>query len=371
MNRRINEKDSKRIVNLDFLRGLFIILAMNQHFAYYLNMWYVEYFRDSIALGTTYQSHLEMIGKNLPIDVVTYWLAKIFTPWVSQIYLTMAAFNLGKYSQDEMKNNINEKIKTHMLILTFFIAENLIVAPNLGQGISIYPIMLWMIILTILSLAFRFFGVAGIVCVAFVSMFRFIIPIELISGFFEHLIKYKIHPGFEYDAKVEYFILSGCMGYLIGHVYYFKNNYRSINYKIFILLGFLFSAPYLFWGNSFEINIVDVFATEHSLSRSMLGSFFILGVQALVISAFLWLEERQVRFNIRVINWIGINSILVFAFHRIIFVKIIAPLSTLIHAMMNERLSASTIMIYIYISLTVLICYLLQRSPILKVILKK
>lgn len=371
MNKRSNNKVNERLVNLDFLRGFFIILALNQHFAYYLNMWYVEYFRDSVALSTTYSSHFGMIGKNLSIDAVSFWLAKVFTPWVSQVYLTMAAFNLGKYSQDELKNTLGNKVKIYVLIFFFFVAENLIVAPNLGQGISFYPIMLWMVVLTALSLAYGYLGIGGVVSIAFISMFRFVIPTELISDFFESAIQTNIHPGFEYDAKFEYFILSGCLGFLIGHIYYFKNKYTSLNYKQFIPLGLLLSLPYLIWGVPFHVNPNDVFSTEHDLSRTMSGTFFIIGIQAIIIPFFLWLESVNVKFKLGIINWIGINSILIFAFHRILFVKIIAPISTLIHSMMNEPLSASTIMIYLYISITLLICYIIQRSPVLNVILKK
>ena len=371
LSKRNSNELRERIVNLDFLRGFFIILALNQHFAYYLNMWYVEYFRDSLALSSTYAVHFSMIGKNLAVDKVSYWLAIIFTPWVSQVYLTMAAFNLGKYSQDDLKNDNNKKFKIYLLILLFFIGENLIVAPNLGQGLSFYPIMLWMLVLSILNLVYRYLGITGILILATFSLLRFMIPIELISDFFEELVQAKVHPGFEYDAKIEYFILSGCLGFLIGHIYYFKYKYLRFNYKMFIPVGVALSLPHLLWGIPFQVNPSDVFASEHDLSRTFLGTLFILGVQAIVIPLFLWLEENQIKINIRLVNWIGINSILIFAFHRIIFVKVIAPISTLVHAMMNEVLSASTAVIYLYIAITILICYVLQKSPLLNVIVKK
>jgi hypothetical protein len=98
-----NGELSSRIVNLDFLRGLFIILALDQHFTYYINVWYVDYFRDAMALTSTYAVHFPMIGKTVPTDSINHWLAIVFTPWVSQIYLTMAAFNLAKKNQNVLK----------------------------------------------------------------------------------------------------------------------------------------------------------------------------------------------------------------------------------------------------------------------------
>jgi len=97
------------------------LLALDQHFAYYLNVWYVDYFRDAIALGTTYAHLLPQIGKNLSTGPIEYWLALIFTPWVSQIYLTMSAFNLAKKTQDEFRQKLIEKIKILGLIFLFFI----------------------------------------------------------------------------------------------------------------------------------------------------------------------------------------------------------------------------------------------------------
>ena len=94
-----NDDSSSRLVNLDFLRGFFIILSLAQHFTYYINMWYVDYFKDTMALTSTYAVHFSMIGKQVSTDTFNQWMAVTFTPWVSQIYLTMAAFNLAKKRQ--------------------------------------------------------------------------------------------------------------------------------------------------------------------------------------------------------------------------------------------------------------------------------
>src|SRR6218665_1977288 len=77
-----SDESRPRLVNLDFLRGLFIILALDQHFTYYINMWYVDYFRDTMALTSTYAVHFPMIGKQVSSDYFNHLLAIIFTPWV-------------------------------------------------------------------------------------------------------------------------------------------------------------------------------------------------------------------------------------------------------------------------------------------------
>jgi hypothetical protein len=181
-----NNELGARIVNLDFLRGFFIILALYQHFSYYINVWYVDYFRDAIALTTTYSVHFPMIGKKVLIGNIEYWFALIFTPWVSQIYLTMSAFNLAKRTQEEFSENLFFKLKIFSLIFIFFVFENFIVAPNFGQAISFYPIMLWMVVLSLLAIIYRYSGINGIFVLSAITLIRFIIPIDYLSDFLKN-----------------------------------------------------------------------------------------------------------------------------------------------------------------------------------------
>jgi hypothetical protein len=104
-----------------------------------------------------------MIGKQIASDNINYWLAIIFTPWVSQIYLTMSAFNLARKDQLSFSEGMTAKFKAFGLIFLYFVFENFIVAPNFGQALSFYPIMLWMVVLTLLSVIYRFLGIKGIV----------------------------------------------------------------------------------------------------------------------------------------------------------------------------------------------------------------
>ena len=360
-----------RIKNLDFLRGFFVLLALDQHFSYYLNVWYLDYFRDSMALKTTYASHFPLIGKTLSVGPIEYWLALIFTPWVSQIYLTMSAFNLAKRSQEDFKGNLSSKLKIFGLIFLFFILENFIVAPNTGEAISFYPIMLWMIVLSLLSVLYKNLGIRAIAALTFISLFRFVVPIDLLSDFWESAIKNMFHPGYEYDARLEYFILSGCLGFFMGHIHYHKFNLRKKKNTYFILSGLFFIVLFYFFGDKFTIDPSNVFSTEHTLAGTFWGTLYILGVQGLVISLFLLLEEKNITFNLPVINWIGMNSLLVFSLHRILFVKFIAPASAMMGNFLGYTLSPSSIQLYIYITFTLIICYIIKRTPIIEIIFQR
>ena len=366
-----NDETSSRIVNLDFLRGFFVILALQQHFTYYMNMWYVEFFRDSIALRTTYASHFSMIGNQLNSGTVNYWFAYLFTPWVSQIYLTMSAFNLAKRDQAEFGESLSGKFKIYGLIFIYFVLENFIVAPNTGQAISFYPIMLWMVVLAILSLIYNYMGIKGIAVLTLLSLSIFVVPVELISDFLAEIVRTRIHPGFEYDARLEYFILSGCLGFIMGYVHYHLPNYKHKKDMIFALIGLALVLIYKFLGDPFIVYADDVLRTEHDLAATFTGTAYILGIQAIVISFFLWLERKRVYLKVPVIMWVGVNSLLVFALHRIFFIKLIAPISALVAGLSGRTLSANFIDIYIYIFITLGLCYFVKVTPIADIILQK
>src|SRR5690606_16306934 len=86
----------KRVHCLDFLRGFFVFLALWQHFGYYLNFWYVDYFGGWSYWENLLDFHKPFLGRQLSVDSVSTWAAWCFTPWVSQFYLFLAAINHAK-----------------------------------------------------------------------------------------------------------------------------------------------------------------------------------------------------------------------------------------------------------------------------------
>jgi len=366
-----NDETRARLVNLDFLRGLFIILALDQHFTYYINMWYVDYFRDTMALTSTYAVHFPMIGKQVSSDFFNHFLAVVFTPWVSQIYLTMAAFNLAKKDQTTFGIEMLGKFKVFGFILLYFVLENFIVAPNTGQAISFYPIMLWMLILALISIVYKYVGIRGILVFTLLCMLRFVVPVEYISDFFEELIQNRIHPGFEYDARFEYFVLSGCLGFIMGYVHYHLPLYRHKKDFLFAGMGVLLVLIYFLIGDTFVVPMDDVFSTEHDLARTFSGTAYIIGIQAIIVSAFLWLEKKNIKVNLPLVNWVGIYSLMIFALHRILFVKLIAPISIMIGSLTGRTLGASSVEVFIYIFITLAICYFVKISPISDIVLQR
>jgi hypothetical protein len=257
------------------------------------------------------------------------------------------------------------------MIFLYFIVENFIVAPNTGQAISFYPIMLWMVVLGLLSVVYNYLGIRGVLVFTLLSLLRFIVPVEYLSDFFEEIIQGRMHPGFEYDARFEYFVLSGCLGFIMGYVHYHMPLYKHRKDLLFTAVGALLILVYVLIGDAFSVPYDDFFRTEHDLARTFSGTAYIIGIQAIVISAFLWLEKKNIKFNVPLINWVGIYSLMIFALHRILFVKLIAPVSIMIGSITGRTLGASIIEIYIYVFITLSICYFVNVSPISNIVLQR
>jgi len=136
-------------------------------------------------------------------------------------------------------------------------------------------------------------------------------------------------------------------------------------------MGLVLIAFYLAYGDSYQQDAADLFFHEHDLARTFSGTLYILGIQSVVISTFLWLEKKSLKLNIPVFMWIGRNSILVFVLHRIFFVRILAPLSVLCGTFFNRPIGASALEVYIYIGITIGFCYFIKNSRIGDIVLQR
>ena len=157
----------------------------------------------------------------------------------------------------------------------------------------------------------------------------------------------------------------------MGYVHYQKPNMKKLKDYYFFLMGIVLVAFYVAYGDPFVIDPANAFMHEHDLARTLSGTFYIIGIQAMVISAFLWMEKRSIRFNVPVISWVGMHSLLVFAFHRVFFVRILAPLIVMIGSLTGRTLSASTWELYTYVGITILVCYLIKKTHMGEIILQK
>jgi hypothetical protein len=311
-----------------------------------------------------------MIGYHLPADEFSHWAAWFFTPWVSQIYLTLAAFNLAKRSQEDFKSVYGLKLKAFGLILIFFIFENFIVSPNFGESISFYPIMAWMIILSGLTFIYKKFGVNGVWGLLIISFTRWTLPeLPIISGL-EYWMQQNIHSAYEFDAQIEYFLTSGCLGFLLGF-YYFHRDWGQKREFALMGVGFLLFLLWYFLGAPFTVNYLDVFESEHDLARNFLGSMSILGIQMMILPLFLYIEmKHNLIVKIPFMNWIGVNSLKLFALHRILFVHIIVPIMLFIVTIIDKPLKITWWICWLSTGIVMAVGYFINKTKIHKLILR-
>lgn len=316
---------SGRLHTFDILRGFFIFLALLQHYTYFNNVWFIYFFRNGEALSTNYSFYQDVVGKALAMDNILYTLAINFIPWVSQIYLTLAAFNLSKRNQLEFRSTMGGKLKVFLLLFVFFTLENFVVAPNFGGAISLYPIQTWMLLLSALTLVYAIFGTFGVIGWMLIGLVIQLLPTELMD-MIEGVLQVLWHPDFEIDARPHYFWVSSCLGFLLGRLYYTKKLNQPSRLAGLCVFGFLMCLPYWLGDTPFTVDRFDVFKTEHDLSFFIEGNLFLWGAQIILLSMALTLEHFKLSRPLPVVTYLGIASLPIFALHRIFYIHIYGPI---------------------------------------------
>ncbi len=351
----------QRIHCLDFLRGFFVFLALWQHFAYYLNYWYLDFYQGWSFWGEAFTPHVEYVGSHIFADGFSSWAAWFFTPWVSQIYLFLAAFNLAKRDQKALKEKINIKLLSFVILFFLFTTENMIVAPNIGEAFSLYPLQTWMIILGLVLGVYCWLGEKGVWALAVLGLVRLGLPLDSLYEGIEDVVRLHLHKNFEIDARPDYFLTSGALGFLLGRRWW-QGKKEQLPYWIAtggagLLLWFLF-------GQEFIVHSQDVFATEHLLAQTFLGSIGIHGIELLVVGTFLYFAHRGFDCSFKFLNWIGRYSLLVFFLHRILFLKVIMPVRMLLANVFDWPLSGSFVEFWSATVIIVVLTWIIRKMRI-------
>lgn len=363
-------ENKERIIWFDVFRGFFIFLALWQHYGYYLNYWYIEYFKEFNLLGSVHQFHKQFMGQPVITDWAGVLASNIFTPFVSQIFLTLAAFNLAQRTQESFQTVFPVKLKMYCLIFGFFMVENFIVANSLGEAMSLYPIMTWMILLGVISLLYNYTGVGGIVFLFVFSFLQFIIPFDF--GL-EKFLQSNFHPDFNLDASLNYFMASGAMGFLIGHLYYHKPNFISKHQNyILLVLGLIAFGLGKALSPEYSASNLDVLKDEHFKAQYFWGTIEILGIQLVVMQIAVLLHKFKFQGQgLSLLKWMGINSIFIFAFHRIFFVHIYMPIATYVCSVVEHPIVGTWWFMWIGLALHLVFCYVIQKTQIFRIIVRE
>ncbi len=361
---------SGRLHTFDILRGFFIILALLQHYTYYNNVWFLYFFRNGGALGASYSFYGDVVGKALPMDGFLYFLSITFIPWVSQIYLTLAAFNLSRRDKLDFRLVMGGKFKIFALLFFFFTLENFLVSPNFGGALSLYPIQTWMLLLGALTLIYGVLGTPGVIGWMILGLIIQAMPTELMDQI-EGLLQVLWHPDFEIDARPHYFWVSSCMGFLIGRLYYSKklNNLKIL--AAMTLLGVSMCLPYWLGDTPFTVDAFNIFKTEHDLSFSLPGNLYLWGTQLILLSFALKIERMRLARPLPFLTYVGVASLPIFALHRIFYVHIYGPIREFFGAMFGFIPTTNFWAQALAIILVVTLTWFIGRTKLAKLIMER
>lgn len=364
------QKQNERIIWFDVVRGLFIFLALWHHYAQDVLVWYMDYFKERDLLSSLHSVHQMMIGqKNIPTEFGVKYGA-IFVPWVNQIYLTMAAFNLASRNQAEFSKVWLGKLYVFALLFLFFLGEKFIIAKNLGEALALYPIMSWMVILSIISVLFRFMGIAGVIFLFVLAMSQWILPLGDFN--LEVWLQQNFHPYMNLDASINFFAASGAMGFMLGYLYYHKpdllGKFQWVKLAfigvIMFAIGNYLSEPFFFDKN-------DLYSTEHAKASTFMGTVEILGIQIAVLASMLLLHFRKIKpRGLKLMEWVGINSLAIFAFHRIFFIHMWMPLVVYYCSVTGQIIPNTTPFLWFSIAMEFAFVWFLMKTKMLRIIMR-
>lgn len=368
----MNSFQNKRLTNFDFLKGFVVFLALMEHFADSLNYWYIWPRQNyQHAESSLFSFHQQFIGEPISTDGLGVFLCWFFIPWVSQIYLCLAAFALAKQSQVVFKKTYRKKLYLYSWLFILFLAENAFVSENSGVMFSFYPLLAWMVILITLTLMYRFLGIRWIALFYVLSLFHPLTNIDLFFDQIEQFIQSNFHADFEYDARIHYFFSSGSLGFILGYIHYQLKGFNQIenihSKKVtmgLLTIAFLMYSIWWIFGSSFLVDPTDVLRHEHDFNLSVTGILFNQSVQIFLLTTLLILHFKNIHIPGRFFIWIGINSLLVFFTHRLFFLEIIGPIREIVGGIMHWKMTAYALEVIFYCLLSIAMSYAVTKSPL-------
>ncbi len=322
---------TERIAALDVFRGVAVILAILNHYGYLLTNWYAGFVKVQHFNDPAYASHHDAYGNGrlLVLDDFSLTLNENLGPWVNHLYLFLAGFNIAMRDREGVRAVLGNRLKVFLALFVFFTLETAMTSQSVGESFSIYPLHMWMIVLSLLSVIYVYWGGRGAALLFGFMFLRFVFPVSLVSHVsdgFETLMQQHFQRKWEYDARFEYFAGTGALGLLFGTIYRGRWSV-SARFRFLTLAGsFAFIILFLLFGALPHFDRENYYAIEHFWIRTISGSLFIYSCCVFFTGLFLLADKHVNLKNAPVLTWVGSHSLFVFAFHRILFVHVLMPL---------------------------------------------
>jgi hypothetical protein len=129
-----------------------------------------------------------------------------------------------------------------------------------------------------------------------------------------------------YDVRPEWFVTSGFLGLALGFFYHQRPDLHRRVWPVLFGAGLCAYLAWLVWGAPFEVDRVQLYATEHAVIHELLGALGTWGFEVVLILGVLWPVRHGHNYRVPFFTWLGVNSLLIYALHKLLFVRVALPL---------------------------------------------
>jgi hypothetical protein len=364
--------NSKRNDFQDVVRGFIIVLACLEHFGAALNTWYITTFDPSQIVNlwqnpkevSLYLFHSSWLGHPLPVDRLMSTVCIALTPWLTHLFIALSGYNLARTSRVDHQSSYATKLKLFAFLFFLFVAENQIISPNFGMGLALFPVSVWFLILSVLLIMDVMLSLKWIMAIFLFSVF---LNLTLaVQGRDLHLFNTMIewiHPWAHGSTEPLNFFPDAILGFILGRSFgQIKGTISSKKKNILISGVIVFTlVAFYFCKDSFKIDPEMLFAYDDILFYKPSGQLFILGILTSCLILIDKFQNLRIPTFFRPLIWVSLHSLGIFFIHRIVFIKLLAPLRLHLGSYFSIPMTNSSIELLIYLGITLLVYKFVHR----------
>ena len=364
--------DSKRNDFQDLVRGFIVVLACLEHFGAALNSWYITTFDPSQIVNlwqnpkevSLYLFHSSWLGHPLPVDRLMSTVCLTLAPWLTHLFIALSGYNLARTSRADHQKSYTTKLKLFVFLFFLFVAENLIISPNFGMGLALFPVPVWFLILSTLLILDVMLGFKWIIAIFLFSVFLNLTlaiqgrHLQLLNPLIE-----SIHPWAHGSTEPLHFFPDAILGFIFGRSFgHIQGKISSRVHAILLTVMIAFTTgAYFFCKDYFKIDPEMLFAYDDILFYAPAGQLFILGILTSCLVLIHKFQDLRIPRFFRPFIWVSVHSLGIFFIHRIVFIKLLAPLRFHLGSYFSIPMTNSSIELLIYLGITLLIYKLLHK----------
>jgi hypothetical protein len=209
------------------------------------------------------------------------------------------------------------------IILLFFL-EALLVSYNLAEVFVPSPIQTWFIVLFCTVLINQKFGYKVY------TIISFLIGLLVFTSFFKgsiEVVNNYIQNTLLFDENIlcnpAIFAISSWIGFSLGKVFTRKISNKEMLTAAGLSLVFSFIARY--FAPAYRANPLSSYEYEYYWAYILEGSICVWFIIFSVLMMAKYLEDNNMAVNLKVFNYISMNSLFIFLFHQIYFIFMAIP----------------------------------------------